>query len=320
MLLFFRWAWLPMLLLIAAPRLLGAPSAEERAFKDAERSFHDMIWDRAESELAAFAQTYTNSPHLAEAILFQGEARFWQTNYAGAIGLLSQNQSRAGVLADEYQFWIAEARLHRGEYQAAADAFAALIHDFPNSPRRLRAAVEQASARSELEQWPQVISLLEQTNGVFEISSRTNAAADLLADGFLLLAQAHLAVNNPQAAELVLDRLAKLPLDPATDWHRAYLLCRIKLAEGLPEEALANLTNLFNFAAKASQLRLQADSFSLEAGILHRMGRIAEAIAAYTNNLAQGIPAERRWEAWLKISELSLAQENVADAAQTLQQ
>jgi TolA-binding protein len=315
-----RWAWLLIVLLIAGPRLMAAPSAEERAFKDAERSFHDRVWDRAETELAAFAQTYTNSPRLAEAILFQGEARFWQSNYTGAISLLSQNQNRAGPLADEYQFWIAEARLHRGEFQPAADAFAKLVQDFPYSSRRLRAVVEEASARSELEQWPQVISLLEQTNGVFESSARTNAAADLLADGFLLLAQAHLAANNAQAAESVLERLAKLPLDPATDWHRAYLLCRIKLAEDRPEEALSNVTNLFNLAAKSDQSRLKAETYSLEAGILQRLGRVSDAIVAYTNNLSLGVPAERRREAWFKIGELSLAQENVKEAAQTLQQ
>src|SRR5262249_39576991 len=152
----------------------------------------------------------------------------------------------------------------------------------------------------------------------FESSARTNAPADLLADGFLLLAQAHLAVNNPQAAELVLERLAKLPLDAATDWHRSYLLCRIKLAESRPEQALANVTNLFSLADKAGQVRLRADSFSLEAAILQRLNRISDAIASYTNNLAFGVPAERRREAWLKIAELSLTQQNVADAAQTL--
>jgi TolA-binding protein len=307
-------------LLVAVPRLVAAPSPEERAFKDAEKSFHDMIWDRAEGELATFVQTYTNSPRVAEALLFQGEARFWQSNYVGAIDLLSENQNRAGPLADEFRFWIAESRLHRGEFKNAADTFASMVRDFTNSPRRLRAVVEEASARSEMEQWSQVINLLEQTNGVFEIAARTNASADLLADGFLLLAQAHLAANSPQAAELVLDRLSKLPLDAATDWHRSYLLCRIKLAEGHPDKALGNVTNLFELAEKSGQVRLKADSFSLEASILQRLDRISDAIASYTNNLALGVPAERRREAWLKIGELSLAQRNVAQAAQTLQQ
>jgi len=233
---------------------------------------------------------------------------------------LTENQNRAGPLADEFRFWIAESRLHRGEFKTAADTFASLVRDFTNSPRRLRAVVEEASARSELEQWGQVINLLEQTNGVFEFSARTNAPADLLADGFLLLAQAHLATNNPQAAELVLDRLAKLPLDAATDWHRSYLLCRIKLAENHLDEALGNVTNLFDLADKSGQVRLKADSFSLEAAILQRLDRMSDAIASYTNNLALGVPAERRREAWLKIAELSLAQQNVADAAYTLQQ
>src|SRR5262245_44844408 len=263
-----RWMWLLVVLLIAEPRLLAAPSPEERAFKDAEKSFHDMIWDRAEAELANFVLVYTNSPRVAQALLFQGEARFWQSNYVGAIALLTDNQNQAGPLADEFRFWIAESRLHRGEFKTAADTFASLVRDFPNSPRRLRAVVEEASARSELEQWSQVINLLEQTNEVFESSARTNAPADLLADGFLLLAQAHLAVNNPQAAELVLERLAKLPLDAATDWHRSYLLCRIKLAESRPEQALANVTNRFSPADQRGPARLRSRRLSLAPPIL----------------------------------------------------
>src|SRR5579859_1381513 len=136
--------WILWALLIAATRLAAAPSAEDRALADAEKSFHDMVWDRAEGEFASFAQTYTNSPYLAHAILFQGEARFWQTNYTGTIALLSTNKKAAGSLADEYQFWIAEALFHKGDFQLAAEAFAALARDYPNSGRRLRSIVEEA--------------------------------------------------------------------------------------------------------------------------------------------------------------------------------
>ncbi|HTL54616.1 MAG TPA: tetratricopeptide repeat protein [Candidatus Limnocylindrales bacterium] len=315
-----RWSLILLALLALVSPVAAAPSPEERAFKDAQKSFQDMIWDRAEAEFAAFAQNYTNSAQFAEAVLFQAEARFWQTNYAGAIGLLMANQKLAGALADEYEFWIAEARLHKGEYQPAADAFAALVQNFPNSTRRLRATVEEASARSELQQWPQIIALLEQTNGVFQTSASTNAASDLLANGFLLLARAQLAEKNPSAAERVLERLAKIPIDSATQWHRAYLVCQVKLAEGLPEEALGNVTNLFAAAARTGQLRFKAETFSVQASILQRLGRTSDAIAAYTNNLAQGMPSDRRQEAWLKIGALSLAQQNVVEAAQTLQQ
>src|SRR5215831_18746245 len=127
-----RSFWLLLGLLALVPPVAAAPTPEERAFKDAQKSFQDMIWDRAETEFSSFVQNYTNSPHFAEAVLFQAESRFWQTNYAGAITLLKANQNRAGALADEYQFWIAEARLHKGEYQPAADAFATLARNFPN--------------------------------------------------------------------------------------------------------------------------------------------------------------------------------------------
>src|SRR2546426_10608103 len=117
--------WIPVLtLLLAAPSgLWAASSAEQRDFEAAAKAFSDGFYDRAEAEFAKFAQAFTNSTLLPEAILLQAQARLKQTNYAGANELLSSQQRLAGTNADQYAFWLAEAYSRKGDDRAAAEAF-----------------------------------------------------------------------------------------------------------------------------------------------------------------------------------------------------
>jgi TolA-binding protein len=315
-----RCVWLLVALFAAVPRLFAASPAEDTTFDAAATSFKETVWDRAEAEFGAFARTFTNSTRLPEAILFQAQARFKLTNYTGVVELLTSQQSRAGKLADEYLFWIAEAHFHKGDLQAADDTFAKLAREFPGAPRRLEATVEQATVRSQLQRWPQVINLLEQTNGVFQTMVQQGVADDHVVNGYLLLAKAHLAQGQNAAAEGVLARLGKLPLSTFNDWQRLHLLCRVELAGGNAEEALVNSTNLLMVAVNNGQPRLKAESIALQASVLERLGRLSQAIAVYTNNLATGTPLERHREALLKIVELSLKQNTISEAAQMLEQ
>src|SRR5882724_540890 len=90
------------LLLFAQPRLGAAPSAENRAFEAAASAFGGAFYDRAEAEFADFTLKFPQSTRLPEAILFQAKARLEQTNYTGAIQLLSTNLTAAGIQADQY--------------------------------------------------------------------------------------------------------------------------------------------------------------------------------------------------------------------------
>ena len=72
-------------------------------------------------------------------------------------------------------------------------------------------------------------------------------------------------------------------------------------------------------AANAAQTNLLAESAAFQAGLLERLGQTNEAIVAYQRNLAEGIPAERQRQALLKITELSLAQDNIPQATQMLE-
>ena len=73
-----------------------------------------------------------------EAILRQAKARYWQTNSVGATELLSTNISQAGTLADEYQFWIAEALFQKGDLGAAAEAMRRILIDRARKKARVR--------------------------------------------------------------------------------------------------------------------------------------------------------------------------------------
>ncbi|MEY2427819.1 MAG: hypothetical protein QOJ40_704 [Verrucomicrobiota bacterium] len=307
------------ILLMGQACVSAAPTAENRAFDAAANAFTGAFYDRAEAEFADFTQKFPQSTRLPEAILFQAKARLEQTNYAGAIELLSSHMNAAGIQTDQYLFWLAESWMRKGDYKTALATFDKLIKDFPDSPRRLEAVFRQATARSKLLQWPEVIELLTRPDGVFQSAARTNTGDDLVVRGYLLLTEAQLARKDFPAAEKTLQPLGKLLLNPARSWERQYLICRIQLAEGLPELALQSSSNLVSLARQSAQRSFEAESVGFRARVLESLGRLDEAIAAYTNNLAAGVPPERQRQALLKITGLSLMQNKIAEAARTME-
>jgi TolA-binding protein len=319
-----RWIIVLALLLAAGPRLWAA-SAADHALDAAVKAFQDTVYDRAEAQLADFCQKNPTSPRLAEAVLLQAQARLKLTNYVGAIELLTTNQGKAGTNADQYLFWLGKAYSGKGDWRAASDTFAKLVKEQPTSARCLEASLGEASARSALAQtepaeWQRVIGLLQQTNGVFQTAAATNAASELVPQGYLLLSEAQLAVKDYRAAEATLQPPAKRPMSPGLGWQWQYLLCRIQLADGRTNAALLGTTNLLALAAKGAQTNLLAESAAFQADLYERLGQTNEALAAYQRNRAEGIPAERVRQALLKITVLSLAKGNIPQAMQTLEE
>src|ERR1039457_3514133 len=104
--------WLSLLILSGA-QLFAASSAEKHAFNVAADAFTIHSWDYAETNFALFAQKFPESERLAEAVLYQAQARYNLRQYERAIALLSDNRGNAGWWADQYLFWIAEAQLDR---------------------------------------------------------------------------------------------------------------------------------------------------------------------------------------------------------------
>ncbi|HWI57486.1 MAG TPA: tetratricopeptide repeat protein, partial [Bacillota bacterium] len=191
-----RWILVCSLLLCAAPPRANASTPETRAFNAAANALRSAFYERAEAEFADFTKNFPASPRVPEAILFQAEARLEQTNYAGAIELLSTSLPKAGSWADQYLFWLAETQLRQGDSAKARESFAKLVQDFPASSRRLEASIGQAAACSRLGEWPRVLELLQQPTGVFQTSIRTNASTELMVRGTLLLSEAQLVQNQ----------------------------------------------------------------------------------------------------------------------------
>jgi TolA-binding protein len=235
------------------------------------------------------------------------------------VDLLSAQVGKAGQWADQYRYWLAQAYIQGTNYQAAADTFAQLIKEFPESVRLLEASYGEAEARSKLGNWRRVIQLLQTPDGTFQREAQARPNDQFVIRGYLLLSEALLEEKEHSEAENILARLAGRDLAPDFQWHRQYLLCRIQMADERLDEALANSTNLLTFAANTGQRNLQAESAVLQGQILEQLNRWEAAVQAYTNNLAETMSAEHQRQALLKIIELTLAQNRIGEAAQKME-
>jgi TolA-binding protein len=313
---------IPLLLLLSTTWSLAAgPASEERtALHRAREQLGMAFYSLAEQSSAQFCAKYTNSTLLPEAYLIQAKARFEQSNYVGASELLLSHFNPRDPLADDYLYYLGLTQGKRGKYSEAAEAFAQLMKDYPASTHLLDASIQRAIAYSLIPNWRRVIDLLSQSNGVFQTLARTNPPGDLGFRGFLLLSQAQMEVSNYADAEATLRRFDKKLLNPTNAWQRLYLICRIQLADGRIEEALQNTTNLLARAGDTTLPAVEAESVAFRAGILERLDRFDEAITNYNRNLVEGRPTSRQRQAILKISELSIRQNKINEAAQMLEQ
>jgi TolA-binding protein len=302
----------------AVNRASAQETAESRAFKSATRWFETGIYDTAEREFGRFVAQFPQSPMLAEAILLQARAALEQTNLSRAISILTANLPKAGLLTDQYRYRLGTAYLQSSNFTAAAEAFALIVRQFPNSGLLLEAAYGEALARFRLREFSRVVALLQDPKGAFQLGTRTRANDPSAVSGLLLLAEALFEQGQLREAEAAINQLSGMALLPEPDWDRQYLLCRIKVASQRLPEALTESTNLVRLAAATDRAGLVADSIAIRAGVLRQLDRIDEAIQDYTNNLAAAVPADRRRMATLNIIELKLAQDQVEEAEQLL--
>lgn len=313
---FRRWLLIFCALILGGGQLLASPSREERAYTAAAAAFQDELWQRAETEFAQFTERYPKSGRLAEAVLFQAQAQFKQTKYDEAIALLDAHRSQAGALANRYAYWLGEAQFARGDFSAAAATFAALANNAAESSLKLTAAVEAATALEKLGAAARLEEWLTATNGVFARTAALDGANELVARGWLLLAESRLARQNFSGALEVLGRLKPRALTPDLDWQRLYLTGRAKFGADDFSGVLVVTTNLL--AAKKNSAGM-ADAFVLRAAVWEKLNQPALAISVWSENLANSGRPEKQQEAILKISALAMAQNNFTDAVASLQ-
>ena len=296
------------------------PPEDQAAFRTADKFFQDGFFKQAEAEFARFAQRYTNSPLLSEAILYQAQARIKTGNYAGALELLNAHQAQAGKRADEYLFWTAESLSQKGDTKPAAEAFGKLAREFPGSPRRLEAAIREMTERVRLDEWSGVLSSLQDTNGIFQASVRAGLTNEMVARGYLLLSEGHLRQGNFGPAEDALHHVEPLILNPRLSWQRQFLFCRVWSLSGRPEQALQGTTNLLSLAANLGQPGLRADGVMMQAELLEQLQRPGEAMRIYEKNLACDIGADKQRQALLKVTAIAQSLNTLSNATKSIEQ
>jgi len=100
--------------------------------------------------------------------------------------------------------------------------------------------VNEAAARAKLGQWPQVSALLLEPTGTFQQAAQANPADDRVVHGQLLLAEALLKQDKLNDAAAILHSLDSQQLKPELGWQQMHLLCRVQLAGGDANAALAS--------------------------------------------------------------------------------
>lgn len=307
------WGWLLAFTLAALLRLTAQEvvnPVQQGAFDAAAKAFQDLNFERAEREFGLFARTFPESPLRSEALLLQARARFSRNNSIGAIELLTAGLPQAGKLADQYQFWLGEARFEAKQFEKAAEAYSHLVRDFTNSPHLFAAAHHEALARFRLGQHSNVVALLRGPDRAFQLAAKASPTNSLAISGHLLLGESLLATLDYPGAERAARVLDGLQLGKEDDWRRRFLLGRTLIEAGRPVEALTEATNLVRQAEALSEPVMRAESYALQGLVLEKLGRLAAAVNSFTNNFATNSPAELRRRALIKSVDLSLAQTN----------
>jgi len=297
----------------------AASAGEDQAYTLAKRSFQDGWYERAERELDEFIKAYPNSESLAEAVLLQAQCRYRQNQFESAAALLQGRSGTAGKLADQYCYWLAQAQFQRGDFGGAANQFAKLLADFPQSLQRLEAGYGQAMASYRLGELGRVVELLTHATNAFRLAAQTRPDDPLVSQGDLLLADVLMRQQDYAAALGPLQRLANRPLSPELKWKGQYLLSKAYLATRAITNALECATNLVALATATGSPTNQAESVTLSAQVLEQASQPEAAIRVYTNNLVEDVPPEYRRQAVVKIVELKLRQNQSDSAIQWLE-
>lgn len=302
-----------LIFLLAGGYLQAGSSAETNAWRSAIKLFQDAkgptVLGMSENEFANFIKKYPTSEHFSEAVVFEARALFDQEKFDDVIALLAGQSANAGKLSDQFAYWTAKAYAKKKNYEQAADTFARLVRENPDSNLKLEAIYREAEAHAKLEYWPRVIEELREPDGVFQRMAKTNRTDDLVVGGLLLLSEAELAQKEYGAAEKT---LSEIPAGKS-EWERLSLLCRVQLESGHAEAALTTSTNLL--AAAGGKPELKGKSIFLNAEALERLEQFPAAIQAYEANANGDLPQEWRRQALLKIVELMLREGETEKAA-----
>lgn len=204
-------------------------------------------------------------------------------------------------------------------YAKASKLYEGLLTSFPKSPLRLEASYGQARAIAELKQLDRAIALLSETNGVFQVASKTSANETVIVEGHVLLAESLFEQKRFRDAEKVLEELAKRPLKPEHNWRQLYLFASCAFADLRSDEALTRVTTLVEYSKSPSgKPVMHANALMLKAEIVKEKDPDA-AIAVYKEiSSIPGLLAKQSRQAVFKMIQVILSQNQVTNAIGSL--
>lgn len=293
---------------------------ERTAYEVVQKLFEDGIYELASREAADFLLRYPGSDRVPEATLILAQACLRLGRYDDAAKVLQDHRSQAGEKADEFVFWLAEARFQQRDLPGAARGFAEVNASFPESSRRFEACFREAFACSEGGNFATAVERLQAADGSYQRLRQQAPDDDWILRCGLLLAESLWRQGNYAAAEQTLDGLADRALPAGLEWQRQYLLANVKLAAQRPEEALAHTTNFWTVATNVVRTDLLADAAMLEGRIEEELKDPVAAISAYERNLADSLPADRRQAALQRLIDVGLNAGRKDETAARLEQ
>ncbi len=311
--------WLSLLAALAVAAA-EVPVDADRAREALVKMFEDGLHEFVERDATDFAARFPDSPHLAEVLLLQGRSRLALGRYEDALSLLEGRAAGAGALAFDYAFSAAEARLRKGDYAAAAEGFARLAAQEPESPRGLEAAVAEARARLQAGDTAGAAARLRDPAGPFQTAARALPAHPRAHRGRLLLGQLLIELKDLDGAREVLHRLAESGLSPALEWERRASLARAEFLAGQPTAVLAQTTNLWTAVTNELSAELVAEAALLEGRAFEQQQQPLEAVQSYERVLDSAAPLAQRRLALERIVALTQPLPNPAPVLSRLEQ
>ncbi|MBX3745359.1 MAG: tetratricopeptide repeat protein [Verrucomicrobiae bacterium] len=299
-------SFLALLVLAASAPAPGQTPGQQIAFDAAIRAREGGFAEKAASDFAEFIRLHPDSPLAPHASLIEARARLDIGQPDAAIATLTRHLERWDSLKDQALHLLGEVQLHGNRFHDAARAYRRLVTETPESPLLLQAAFAEAMATFRARDFERAISLLDDPNGAFRRAAERQPDDESSVRGTLLLAEAQIRAGLPATARLTLDRLADRPLTPSQAWDREWIATSLLLAQRQTDAALVASSNLLALAHTAASRDLAARSHAMRADVLRQAGRMADAFATLTNNLASDAPAAWRRDALLAVAELPL--------------
>lgn len=273
----------------------------------------------AERLYTEFIAQYPESVLLGEALLGKSQALFNQGKFDAALGLLREEMPRAGTMVDQFEFWIGENLIAKGELEQAEAAFGNLIARHPVSTHLLAAAVRQAFTVYQRKDYERAVALLADPAGAFEKARAKEPASAPAINGLLFLAESRFELRRFAEIEPALALLPAEGLPTSAAWRRVALRARVLAATDRAAEALPLMEEVLRWAQASERPDLIAESHALNGSLLEQLGRPAEALVAYEPNLKPEVPAKWRGHALSRIVALAEATGGAGVALQRLE-